>query len=159
MLLLRPCMAAPLLLIVGCRPAAAPATRDSSVLIDGAAIFSADEEKALGEELQKLSQLTPHGATIVTLSSLDGVSPSAYAARVMRDMRKSVVIIVAPNERKLTIWVNRPLLPLITEAEVGAIISNEITPHFRRRAMYLGMAAGLHALRRELDEAAVHRAP
>src|SRR3546814_11556224 len=65
-----------------------------------------------------------------------------------KDVNDGVLLIVAPNEKKVRIEVGYGLEPVLTDALSSVIIQQAILPHFREGRMAEGILAGRSAERR-----------
>ena len=107
-------------------------------VVDGAGILDA----ATREQLEKLSAdleaKTTDQLVVVTLKSLQGTSIEDYGYQLGRkwqigqkDKNNGVILIVAPNERRVRIEVGYGLEPTLTDAISSVIIQGSILPRFR----------------------------
>jgi uncharacterized protein len=90
----------------------------------------------------------------VTLKSLQGYAIEDYGYRLGRawgigqsGTNNGVLLIVAPNERKVRIEVGRGLEPQLTDALTRLIIENAILPAFRRGSFADGIKAGVRDIK------------
>ena len=93
---------------------------------------------ALTASLAELEQKTTDQLVVVTLKSLQGTSIEDYGYQLGRhwqigqkDKNNGVLLIVAPNERKVRIEVGYGLEGTLTDAVTRLIIENSITPRFK----------------------------
>lgn len=107
-------------------------------IVDGAGLLSADDEQALTADLEALEAKSTDQVVVVTLPSLQGYEIEEFGYRLGRhwgigqeDKDNGVLLIVAPNDRKVRIEVGRGLEPLLTDALTKLIIENAILPRFR----------------------------
>src|SRR3546814_9053671 len=68
-----------------------------------------------------------------------------------KDVNDGVLLIVAPNEKKVRIEVGYGLEPVLTDALSSVIIQQAILPHFREGRMAEGILAGADALIAQLQ--------
>src|SRR5690606_22456892 len=87
---------------------------------------------------------------VVTVPSLQGYEIEEYGYQLGRhwgigqkDKDNGVLLIVAPNERKVRIEVGRGLEPIVTDLMSKIIIENAILPEFRRGNYGAGIRAGV----------------
>src|SRR5262245_12236112 len=109
------------------------------------------------QELEKLShnvdQKTTAEIDIVTVKSLDGLPVEAYAHELFenwgigkRKVNNGVLLLVAPNERRMWITTGYGLEPLLTDARCGEIRDRNVIPHFKQQDYAGGIKDGAHAL-------------
>jgi uncharacterized protein len=118
-------------------------------VVDGAGILSAETRALLTRELADLEAKTTRQLVVVTVNSLDGHSIEDYGVRLGRawqigqkDKNNGVLLIVAPNERKVRIEVGYGLEGEFTDAVSKLIIEQRIVPNFRQNNMTGGIVAG-----------------
>ena len=119
-------------------------------VVDGADLLSATEENELNADLEALEAKSTDQLVVVTLPSLQGYEIEEFGYKLGRhwgigqkDKDNGVLLIVAPNERKVRIEVGRGLEPLLTDALTRLIIENGILPRFRSGDFAGGIAAGV----------------
>src|SRR6202030_1156708 len=107
-------------------------------VVDEAGLMDAATRTALIEQLAGLEQKTTDQLVVVTLKSLQGTSIEDYGYQLGRhwqigqkDNNNGVLLIVAPNERKVRIEVGYGLEGTLTDAVSRLIIANAIAPRFR----------------------------
>jgi uncharacterized protein len=107
-------------------------------VVDDAGILDADTRTALTASLAALEQKTTDQLVVVTLKSLQGTSIEDYGYQLGRhwqigqkDKNSGVLLIVAPNERKVRIEVGYGLEGALTDAVTRLIIENSIMPRFK----------------------------
>lgn len=127
-------------------------------VVDNAGLLSPDQQAALTRKSADLERATGHQFVIVTLPSLDGLSIEQVGLRLgkgwgigRKDADDGVLLIVAPNERKVRIEVGCGLETTLTDAEADTIIQQTILPRFREAEMPKGIAAGAEAIIREIS--------
>ena len=110
----------------------------SGRIVDDAALLTAADEAALTAELQALEDKASDQLVVVTLPSLQGYAIEDFGYQLGRHwgigtakLNNGVLLIVAPNERKVRIEVGRGLEPTLTDALSKIIIENAILPRFR----------------------------
>lgn len=142
-------------LLVGVPAAAAPKFPAlTGRIVDEANLFSADDRRALEAELQALEAKSSDQLVIFTARSLQGYEIEDFGYQLGRTWQigqqgkdNGVVLIVAPNERKVRIEVGRGLEPQLTDAMSKLIIENAILPAFRRGDFAAGIKAGVRDIR------------
>jgi uncharacterized protein len=122
----------------------------TSRITDQAGLLTADDYTAIQAELAALEQKSTDQVAIVTLKSLDGYAIEDYGYQLGRKWGigqkgkdNGILLIVAPNERKVRIEVGRGLEPVMTDAMSSLIIQNAILPEFRRGDFSAGIRAGV----------------
>ena len=122
----------------------------TSRITDQAGLLTADDYTAIQAELAALEQKSTDQVAIVTLKSLDGYAVEDYGYQLGRKWGigqkgkdNGILLIVAPNERKVRIEVGRGLEPVMTDAMSSLIIQNAILPEFRRGDFSAGIRAGV----------------
>ncbi len=119
-------------------------------VVDNASLLSAAEEAQITSDLAALEAESTDQLVVVTLPSLQGYEIEDFGYQLGRhwgigqqDKNNGVLLIVAPNERKVRIEVGRGLEPLLTDALTKLIIENGILPRFRSKDFSGGIAAGV----------------
>ena len=140
----------------------------SGRVVDGARLLSPAAEAALTAKLEALEADTGDQLVVVTLDSLQDYEIEDYGYRLGRawgigqsETDKGVLLIVAPNERKVRIEVGYGLEPVLTDALSSHIIQDDILPPFRQSGFERGINAGVDAISTQLrmdPEAAQARA-
>lgn len=105
---------------------------------DFADIIGATEQQQLETKLRNYRDSTTNVIAIATLSDLQGYSIEEVATTLFNDWRmwheeryNGVLILIAPNERKMRIEVGYGLEGAIPDIMAGRIIRNVLTPAFR----------------------------
>jgi uncharacterized protein len=151
----RPGLAALLLLGLSLVAAAAPKFPAlTGRIVDEANLLSAEDRRALEGELQALEEKSSDQLVIYTARSLQGYEIEDFGYQLGRTWQigqkgkdNGVVLIVAPNERKVRIEVGRGLEPQLTDLMSKLIIENAILPAFRRGDFAAGIKAGVRDIR------------
>ncbi|MEH6664194.1 MAG: TPM domain-containing protein [Brevundimonas sp.] len=134
----------------------------SGRVVDEARLLSAEREAALTERLERLEAETSDQLVVVTVNDLQGYPIEDYGYRLGRawgigqdEDDNGVLLIVAPNERKVRIEVGYGLEPILTDALSARIIHEEMLPAFREAGFERGITQGVDALitQMTLDEA------
>lgn len=107
-------------------------------VVDEAGILDASTREQLEKLSADLEAKTTDQLVIVTLKSLQGKSIEDYGYQFGRkwqigqkDKNNGVILIVAPNEKRVRIEVGYGLEPTLTDAISSVIIQNAILPRFR----------------------------
>jgi uncharacterized protein len=108
-------------------------------IVDNANLLSAEDKAAILSELQSLEGKSTDQVAVVTVKSLDGYAIEDYGIGLARKWQigqkgkdNGILLIVAPNERKVRIEVGRRLEPVMTDTMSKIIITNAMLPKFRR---------------------------
>ena len=113
------------------------ATALTGRVVDRANILSTAAEKTLTERLAALEQRTSDQVVVVTVASLDNRPIAAVSLELAngwgigrKDLDNGVMLLVAPNDRKVRIEVGTGLEGLLTDAR-AAVVVQSMLPHFR----------------------------
>ncbi len=127
-------------------------------VVDAANLLTSADEAALSRKSAVLEGATGHQFVIVTLPSLDGRSIEQVGLALgngwgigRKGANDGVLLLVAPNERRVRIEVGCGLETTLTDAEADTIIQQTILPRFRKAEMPKGIAAGAEAIIREIS--------
>lgn len=119
-------------------------------VVDNANLLSPADEQTLTEELKQLEEKSSDQLVVVTLPSLQGYTIEDFGYQLGRhwgigtkELNNGVLLIVAPNERKVRIEVGYGLEPILTDALSRVIIDNAILPHFRSGDFPGGIKTGV----------------
>ncbi|MCS6625473.1 TPM domain-containing protein [Roseibacterium beibuensis] len=126
-------------------------------VVDQAGLLTPETEAALTTRLEALERDTTDQLVVVTVDSLQGREIEDYGYRLGRawgigqaEERNGVLLIVAPNERKVRIEVGYGLEPILTDGLSALIIHNEILPSFRDGHFERGIEQGAAAIEAQL---------
>lgn len=140
----------PLLLLLASALAAPNFPSLTGRVVDLANLIDPATEQSLSAELAALETKSTDQLVIVTLPSLQGYAIEDFGYQLGRHWGigqkgkdNGVLLIVAPNERKVRIEVGRGLEPHLTDAMSRLIIENAILPRFRRGDFQGGILAGV----------------
>lgn len=133
---------------------AAPTFPDlSGRVVDLAGLLSSSAKGRLTTELKKHEQATSNQIVVVTLNSLQGYTIEQYGYQLGRHWgigqekrNNGVLLIVAPNERKVRIEVGYGLEGTLTDALSHNIIQTKILPYFRKSQYEKGIEYGTAAI-------------
>lgn len=132
--------------------------RPEGPIADYANIIAPEDEAALDARLRAYNQSTGRAIIVATVNSLDGEEIEPYALRVAEaweiggaESQNGVLLLVAPNDRKLTIRTARGVDVRLTDIMSGRIIDNVIVPKFKSGDMSGGIVAGVNAIIAQLD--------
>ena len=123
-------------------------------VVDEAGLLQRADRIEIIETLSALEGKSTDQLIVVTVKSLQGYAVEDYALRLARHWKigqagtnNGVVLLVAPNERKVRIEVGRGLEGQMTDAMSALIIQNAILPAFRRGDFAAGIRAGVRDIR------------
>ena len=148
-----------LTLVLGFAPASAEPTFPtlSGRVVDDANLLSPADKQALTADLKALEEKSSDQVVVVTLPSLQGYSIEDYGYQLGRhwgigtkQLSNGVLLIVAPNERKVRIEVGRGLEPILTDALSKIVIENAILPRFRAGDFTGGVKDGVRDITKVL---------
>jgi uncharacterized protein len=142
-----------LLVAVLCAAAAALALTFpplSGRIVDQANIIPAATRDAIEPKLADLETKSGIQLVVATVSSLEGQEIEPYANQLFRtwklgekDKNNGVLLLVAPNEKRVRIEVGYGLEGTLTDALSKVIITNAITPRFKAGDFGDGIARGV----------------
>ena len=122
-------------------------------VVDGAGIIDPAVIASLTEKLAALEAKSTDQLVVVTLPSLEGLDIADYGYQLGRhwgigqaNLSNGVLLIVAPNERKVRIEVGYGLEGTLTDAISSAIYNRAIVPRFKAGDMSGGIVAGVDAI-------------
>ncbi len=148
------------LLLILCLAFAVPVARAqptfptlSGRVVDQAELLSVAEEDSLTEQLAAHEAETSNQIVVVTVDTLDGRDEADYALRLGREWgigtaekNNGVILLVAPNERKVRIEVGYGLEGALPDGLAGQIISRNILPAFKESDYPTGIQSGVTAI-------------
>jgi uncharacterized protein len=119
-------------------------------IVDEAGLLGAADRQELTRTLEAIEQKSTDQVVVYIARSLQGYPVEDFGYQLGRawqigqkDKNNGVILIVAPNERKVRIEVGRGLEPQLTDAMSKLIIQNAILPAFRRGDFPAGIKAGI----------------
>lgn len=143
-------------------PAAAIVFPLTGRVVDRADLISPRIEQALSQRLADLEAATTDQFVIATTESLNGRPIEDVGLALgkgwgigRKDRNNGVILLVAPNERKVRIEVGYGLEATLTNQLCAQIIDDDILPRFREGRMEAGIVAGADALIARLGRGAV----
>jgi len=120
---------------------------------DEAHVFSQNERDELLNLLQNFEQNSTTQIAIVTLNSLENRSIEELSLEIARGYKlgqkesdNGVLLLVAPNEKKVRIEVGYGLEGVLTDAVASQIINSVIIPEFKNGKMSEGVKKGVVAI-------------
>jgi uncharacterized protein len=122
-------------------------------VVDNANILSPNTKQILKKKLKEFENNTSNQVVVVTLKSLQGHSIEEYGYKLGRywgigqkDKNNGVLLIVAPNERKVRIEVGYGLEGYLTDAKSFEIIHDFIIPYFKKGDYDTGVIKGVNEI-------------
>src|SRR5262249_49465493 len=119
-------------------------------IVDQANIISADTRRSIEAKLSALEGKSGIQLVVATVKSLEGEEIEPYANQLFRTWKlgekaknNGVLLLVAPNERRVRIEVGYGLEGTLTDALSKVIISNAITPRFKTGDFSDGISRGV----------------
>lgn len=129
-----------------------PAPNNTHV-VDAANVIPDDQEKAIDAKLAGVEQQSGRQLVVATVPSLEGYPIEDYGYRLGRawgigekDKNSGLILLVAPNDRKVRIEVGYGLEPIMTDALSSVIVNTQILPAFKAGDLPAGINAGLDAI-------------
>ncbi|QTD56844.1 TPM domain-containing protein [Parasphingorhabdus cellanae] len=131
-------------------------------VVDQADLLDPAQEAAMTAKLEALEANSNRQLVVATVSSLEGYDIADYGYQLGRtwgigqdgdgetEKDNGVILLVAPNDRKVRIEVGYGLEGIMTDALSGVIIQNFILPKFRDSDMPAGITAGVDAITAQL---------
>ena len=145
------------ILIGGAANAAIP-PRPAGPVLDQADVLSAADEAALDQKLRAYNARTGRAVLVLTVPSLDGLDIATYGVQVGqrwgvggKSTDQGLILLVAPNERRLRFEVGYGLEQYLPDVLAGRIIRDTITPRFKAGDFAGGISAGIDAALTQLD--------
>lgn len=130
----------------------------TSQVVDEANLFNNNEKSQLIHILSNHEKNSTNQIVIVTLKSLNGYDISEYGYQLGREWgigqkenNNGVLLIIVPNERKVRIEVGYGLEGALTDATSKLIISNIITPYFKKGEYFTGTKLGVDAIEQTIQ--------
>ena len=127
-------------------------------VVDQANLLSPQQEAELSAKSEALEQQTGRQFVVATVSSLEGQEIADYAVQLGRNWQvgdakadDGVILLVAPNERKVWIATGYGAEGFLPDILAGRITRNDILPRFRDGDMAGGIIAGADAIIRQMS--------
>jgi uncharacterized protein len=121
-------------------------------------LLSPQQEAELSAKSEALEQQTGRQFVVATVSSLEGQEIADYAVQLGRNWQvgdakadDGVILLVAPNERKVWIATGYGAEGFLPDILAGRITRNDILPRFRDGDMAGGIIAGADAIIRQMS--------
>ena len=125
----------------------------SGRVVDQAGVLRSSTERAITDQLRAHEAETSNQIVVVTLRSLQGYTIEDFGVLLGRHWGigqagrdNGVLLIVAPNDRRVRIEVGYGLEGALTDGLARTIIDTEILPDFRRGNLERGVRAGTDAI-------------
>lgn len=120
---------------------------------DNAEVLSEGTRRSLTVLLKAHEESTGNQIAVLTVPTLDGEGIEEYALRVFEAWKlgqkgkdNGVLVVVAPNDRRMRIEVGYGLEGTLTDSLAGSIIRNVMTPRFKEGDYNSGVEAGVKAI-------------
>jgi len=127
-------------------------------VVDGAGLLPLDVRAKLEAELAAIEAKSTDQVVVVTVPSLQGYPIEEFGVALGRawgigqkGKDNGIIVLVAPNERKVRFEVGRGLEPLMPDGKAGTIIRETVLPAFRRGDFAGGITAGVARVRAVLE--------
>ncbi len=122
-------------------------------VVDAANILSPEIEAQLTTKLAQLETETTRQLVVTTLQDLQGYDIADFGYRLgdhwkigQKDEKNGIILIVAPNDRKVRIEVGPGLEGIVPDVLASRIIRNAIVPRFKANDYPGGIVAGTDAI-------------
>ncbi|HZV56871.1 MAG TPA: TPM domain-containing protein, partial [Sphingobium sp.] len=122
-------------------------------VVDDAGLLTPPQRQALEARLAAFEASTRQQLVVATVRDLGGNDIADYGYRLGRawgigqaGVNNGVILLVAPNERRVRIEVGYGLEPVLTDALSGRIIRQIITPRFKNGDFAGGIEAGANEI-------------
>jgi uncharacterized protein len=126
-------------------------------VVDAAKILSNESHLSIDRKLRDYQARSGHQVVVATVPSLEGYEIREYGNQLFRrwaigdkERNDGVLILIAPNERKVSIEVGYRAEPELTDAISKIIIENGMVPHFKGGDYAGGINAGIDDIARAL---------
>jgi uncharacterized protein len=110
----------------------------SGRVVDTADLLNPAQEQALTQRLEALQRVSSRQLVVATVPSLQDLPIEDYGYQLgrawgigQRGANNGIILLVAPNEKKVRIEVGYGLEGIVTDALSSQIIQQQILPHFR----------------------------
>ena len=132
--------------------------RLSGTIVDKARVLSSSDRSRIGRLLKAHEKATTNEIVVVTVTSLQGVSIKKFSRGLAehwnvgaKDKNNGVLLVVAPEQRKVRIQVGKGLRKTLTDSIAKDIINSRILPSFKEGDMDAGIADGAAAIVEALE--------
>lgn len=128
-------------------------------VVDDAHLLSPEQAAQLTQLSAEVEQASSRQLVVATIPDLQGYDIADYGYQLGRawqigqkDANNGILLIVAPNERKVRIEVGYGLEPIMTDALSSQIINQAIVPRFKAGDMAGGIMAGAQAIAEQMKQ-------
>jgi uncharacterized protein len=132
---------------------------------DNAKILSDETRKSITERLKAHEDKTTNQIAVLTVPTLNGEGIEEYAVSVFNAWKlgqkgkdNGILVVVAPNDRRMRIEVGYGLEGTMPDGVAGDIIRNIMTPYFKNNDYNKGLDEGVNAIINVLEGGAVPNA-
>lgn len=136
-------------------------------VVDQADLLTPEQEQQITVQSDALEKASGRQFVVATIPDLKGQEIRDYGYQLGRHWgigtkeNDGVILLVAPNERRVAIEVGYGLEPILTDALSSLIINQQIVPHFKAGDMPGGIVAGAYAIMEQIglpaDQAATRQ--
>lgn len=140
----------------------------SGRVVDAAHVLNDQQVAELSRISEEVEQASTRQLVVATIPDLQGYDIADYGYKLGRawqigqkDANNGIILLVAPNDRKVRIEVGYGLEPIMTDALSSQIIQGEIIPKFKAGDLPGGILVGTQAIAEQMKlplEAAEQRA-
>jgi uncharacterized protein len=127
-------------------------------VVDNAEIISPPVREGLERTLKDYESATTHQIVVLTIPTLGGESIEDFSQRVFDDWKlgskgkdNGVLVVVAPQERRMRIHVGYGLEGALTDVAASRIIRNVMTPRFKENKYDQGIKEGIDAVIAQIE--------
>jgi uncharacterized protein len=117
---------------------------------DFADILDTNVEQELNTLVHDIESKTTAEIAVATVTSLNGMSVEEYANKMFKEwgigkkgLDNGILVLIAPNERKMRIEVGYGLEPILPDGLAGEILRTQMTPRFKSNDYAGGIRGGL----------------
>lgn len=127
-------------------------------VVDDAHLLSPEQVAQLTQLSKDVEQASSRQLVVATIPDLQGYDDADYGYQLGRawgigtKANNGIILLVAPNERKVRIEVGYGLEPIMTDALSNQIISQVIVPKFKAGDMAGGIVAGAQAIGEQMKQ-------
>lgn len=126
---------------------------------DYADVIPEEQEQSMEFRLREYASTTSIEIAVLTVESLDGQTVERYAQNVFdewgigeREFNSGILLLVAPNDRKVRIHTGYGVEGELTDARASRIIDQKIIPHFRSEDFAEGVSVGVAEIMGQLGD-------
>jgi uncharacterized protein len=149
---------------IAASPAAIPAL--TGPLVDTANLLSPEEKAAVTSVLERLNASPRIQMALLITDSLGDADIETYSLQVVESWKlgrkgedNGVLLVVAPNERRMRFEVGYGLEGVLTDVGTKRILSDELAPYFKQKRYADGLQVAIAAVARELGIDLPHSVP